>query len=619
MQSSLQIPPQGADDQSPIDMLAWDAFVTSRTAEERCYSWLGLVCGRITGAQAAAVLVESLEAHTYVPIAVWPEAKPDLGRLAGVVEETLRERRAVVRVVPESAGLHHLAYPLMLDQRIEGIVALEVLCTAEVVDLTLRKIHWGSAWLANLLAGRQLEEAIRGKERVGSVLETMAVALRHGKMQQAMFELVNALRQQFHCTRVAIGLAENADVKLLALSEAAAFEKRTALVKAYVSAMREAYDLHQVVQSPTLPESIIGSSPRVPMHEELKSTSGAGVALSHPLVMGAQCVGIVTLERESQPFSADDLAWMDAFSALLAPVIVQRRKAERGALGRLREDVREVLSKFFGPRHLIWKVSAASALLLVLFMVLLPFEYRVTAKTVIEGEVQRIAAAPFEGFIGTAYVRAGDIVKTGQALAQLDDRELRIEQARWDSERKQYSDKLREAVATHDLTSVQVVTAQLDQAEEQLKLVTEKIRRARLAAPFDGIVVSGDLSQKIGSPVQLGEKLFEIAPLQSYRIILQVDEREIRHIKTAQQGRLVITGIAGEPMPFKVSKVTPVATAQDGKNFFRVEATLAEASPHLRPGMEGIGKIEVGSHSLWWIFTHQLTDWLILKLWTWLP
>jgi len=619
MQSSLQIPLQGADDQAPIDMLAWDAFVTSKTAEERCYSWLGLVCGRITGAQAAAVLVESLEAHTYVPIAVWPEAKPDLGRLAGVVEETLRERRAVVRVVPESAGLHHLAYPLMLDQRIEGIVALEVLCTAEAVDLTLRKIHWGSAWLANLLAGRQLEEAIRGKERVGSVLETMAVALRHGKMQQAMFELVNALRQQFHCTRVAIGLAENADIKLLALSEAAAFEKRTALVKAYVSAMREAYDLHQVVQSPVLPESTAGPSPRVPMHDELKSTSGAGVALSHPLVMGAQCVGVVTLERESQSFSTEDIAWLDAFSALLAPVIVQRRKAERGALGRLGEDARAVLGKFFGPRHLIWKVSAALALLLVLFMVLLPFEYRVTAKTVIEGEVQRIAAAPFEGFIGTAYVRAGDVVKTGQALAQLDDRELRIEQARWDSERKQYSDKLREAVATHDLTSVQVVTAQLDQAEEQLKLVTEKIRRARLAAPFDGIVVSGDLSQKIGSPVQLGEKLFEIAPLQSYRIILQVDEREIRHIKTAQQGRLVITGIAGEPMPFKVSKVTPVATAQDGKNFFRVEATLAESSPRLRPGMEGIGKIEVGSHSLWWIFTHPLTDWLVLKLWTWLP
>lgn len=619
MESTVQKPMQGSNDQSPIDMLAWDAFVTSNTAEERCNTWLELVCGRIAGAQAAAVLVESLEAHTYVPMAVWPEASPDMGRLVGVVEETLRERRAVVRAAPDGNGLHHLAYPLMLDQRVEGIVALEVACSGEAVDLALRKIHWGSAWLANLLAGRQLEEAIRGKERVGSVLETMAVALRHGKMQQAMFELVNALRQHFDCARVAIGLIDHAEVKLLALSEAATFEKHTALVKAYVCAMREAYDLHRVVQSTVLPEGAEVDSTWSPKHDALRGISGAGVALSHPLVMGAQCVGIVTLERESQPFSADELAWLDAFSALLAPVIEQRRKAERGALGRLDDDIRQLLEKFFGPRHLIWKASATVFLILTLLMVVLPVEYRVTAKTVIEGEVQRVAAAPFEGFVGAAYVRAGDRVKPGQALAQLDDRELRIEQVRWDSERKQYSNKLREAVAAHDLTAVQIVGAQLEQAEAQLKLVTEKIRRARLTAPFDGIVVSGDLSQRIGAPVQVGEKLFEIAPLQSYRIILQVDEREIRHIQMAQEGHLVITGIAGEPMPFKVSKVTPVATAQEGKNFFRVEANLAGASPRLRPGMEGVGKIEVGSRSLWWIFTHSLTDWLILKLWAWLP
>ena len=86
-----------------------------------------------------------------------------------------------------------------------------------------------------------------------------------------------------------------------------------------------------------------------------------------------------------------------------------------------------------------------------------------------------------------------------------------------------------------------------------------------------------------------------------------------------QTGHLVITGIAGEPLPLAVAKVTPVATAQDGKNFFRVEAQLAEAPERLRPGMEGVGKIEVGSRSLWWVLTHSFTDWLTLSLWTWLP
>jgi RND family efflux transporter MFP subunit len=249
----------------------------------------------------------------------------------------------------------------------------------------------------------------------------------------------------------------------------------------------------------------------------------------------------------------------------------------------------------------------------------LPVDYRVTAKTVIEGEIQRVAAAPFDGFISSGLVRPGDTVKAGQVLATLDDRELKIEQVRWASERDQYESRLREATAAHELSAVQVLSAQMRQAEAQWALASEKIERASVRAPFDGIVVSGDLNQQIGTPVETGKTLFEIAPLQSYRIILQVDERDIRHVASGQPGRLIMTGIAGEPMAFTVAKVTPVATAQDGKNFFGVEAAIADASPRFRPGMEGVGKIEVGDRSLWWVLTHSFSEWLTLSLWTWMP
>jgi hypothetical protein len=82
---------------------------------------------------------------------------------------------------------------------------------------------------------------------------------------------------------------------------------------------------------------------------------------------------------------------------------------------------------------------------------------------------------------------------------------------------------------------------------------------------------------------------------------------------------LVITGIAGDPIPLTIQKVTPVATAEDGKNFFRVEASLSEVSTRLRPGMEGIGKVVTDRHSLWWVLIHSFTDWLTLTLWTWIP
>jgi multidrug resistance efflux pump len=216
-------------------------------------------------------------------------------------------------------------------------------------------------------------------------------------------------------------------------------------------------------------------------------------------------------------------------------------------------------------------------------------------------------------------VRPGDIVREGQVLVALDDNDLKLEQHRWRSEYDQASRKLREAMAKHDLSSYQVLSAQQQQAEAQLALADERLARAKVIAPFDGVIISGDLSQLIGSPVEQGKKLFEIAPLESYRVILQVDERDMRHVQMGQSGKLVISGITDDPIPFSVSRITPVATAQDGRNFFRIEAKLSHTPANLRPGMEGIGKVTTEEQRLWWVLTHRFTDWLRLTLWNWLP
>ena len=164
-----------------------------------------------------------------------------------------------------------------------------------------------------------------------------------------------------------------------------------------------------------------------------------------------------------------------------------------------------------------------------------------------------------------------------------------------------------------------VISAQIGQAEAQMSLVQERLARASLVAPYDGIVVSGDLSQQIGSPVEQGKVLFEVAPTAGYRVILQVDERDIVRLAIDQPGELVLSGLPGEVTPFTVRQITPVSTAQDGRNFFRVEAQLRADAPRLRPGMEGIGKVEVGRERLIWVWTHGFTDWLRLALWKWMP
>jgi len=626
---ATEIPQIAGSSDLSADDRQWQLFASAQTAEEFCRAWLALLCRQLGGVTAGTVLLESGETNTFVPIAVWPEPVGDLSRLASVAQRALSEGKGIVQREPvreAGRGQGHMqaapaqiAYPLQLMDRTIGAVALEIRVADEAkVSAVLRQLHWGVAWISDLFHRRELQEAGAKIERIGSVMEGIATALRQGTLQQTLFEVANHLARHLHCSRVAVGLTEGHSVKVAALSDAAWFEKNSSVVKRYAAAMEEAFDKREMLTYRRADSGSPADEPTTSSHASLAQESAATSIISMPLLLGATCIGVMTLERaEGDDFSDADRAWVQAFAGLLPSIIDQKRRAERGYWRRIRDDFRALFGKLLGPRHLVWKFGASAAVLVAALSILVEIDYRVSAKTVIEGEIQRVAAAPFEGFIAVSHVRAGDSVREGQVLAELDDRDLKVEQNKWASEKEQHEGKLREAMANRELSAIQVVGAQLRQAEAQLALATEKIKRAKIVAPFDGVVVSGDLSQLTGSPVEQGKKLFEIAPLSSYRVILQVDEREIRHVEVGQKGQLVISGIAGDPTPFTVVKVTPVATAQDGRNFFRVEAHLEHAPPRLRPGMEGIGKVSVGEQRLWWVMTHGFTDWLRLTLWTW--
>jgi len=234
--------------------------------------------------------------------------------------------------------------------------------------------------------------------------------------------------------------------------------------------------------------------------------------------------------------------------------------------------------------------------------------------------VQRAISVPMAGYVAQANVRAGDIVRQGDILFTLDARDLRLERLKWMSQKSQYRREHSEALADHDRAKVRILGAQIEQTEAQVALIEEQLERIKVAAPFDSFVVSGDLSQSLGAPVERGDVLFEVAPLDDYRVILKVDERDIGEVSIGQAGLLALSSMPHEPIPIEVEKITPVSTAEEGINYFRVEAALSEkASQRLSPGMEGIGKIGIGQRKLVWIWTHKITHWMRMFFWSWWP
>ncbi|MCH6550872.1 MAG: hypothetical protein IH804_02510, partial [Planctomycetes bacterium] len=87
---------------------------------------------------------------------------------------------------------------------------------------------------------------------------------------------------------------------------------------------------------------------------------------------------------------------------------------------------------------------------LLLFFAFARTDYRVTAKTLLEGEIQRSAVAPFDGFIRSAPLRAGDVVSEGDTLCVLDDRDLRLEKLKWSSQYDQFLQQYHQASAQRE-------------------------------------------------------------------------------------------------------------------------------------------------------------------------
>lgn len=621
----------------------WQALLDGPTGDSAAgfhAAWMECLVAGIAGssgaevAEAVLVLAEDARATSFRPAAFWPAGRPCGVTLAALCEEALAMRMPMNRGQSAQALL---AVPLVLGERLRGVVG--VLFKAASVPRGVQDwLRWGSGWLNDAAADRDDGAALR--ERLLVALDLTMAVLGEANAKAAANAFVTEAAVRLGCDRVSLGYGRGRAVRLAALSHSADFSRRLDLARAIEAAMNEASDQatalcvrdgvlvdgHDPLPRGTAGRPADAATPAVdavvPLavirdHEALTRGFGTRLVLSVPFQADRRRHGVVTFEWAQPDVDDAHLQVALGLPPVVGRMLLDKRHAQRAWPVRAIDALRTGAGHLLGPRHALVKLGVLALVVLGAWLAQATGDHRVSAQAALEGGVRRVVAAPFDGFIASAEVRAGQIVRKGDLLARMDDRDLRLEADRWRSQQSQYARQAQDAQAQRNLAQIQIALAQARQAAAQQRLSESQISRMRVEAPFDGVVVLGDLSQSLGAAVRKGQTLFEIAPLDSYRIILQVDETDIAHVGTGQKGQLMVTAMPGQTFPFTVKLVTPVANASEGRNLFRVEATLDERTDHLRPGMEGIGKIEITERKLLWIWTHHAVDWLRLQLWNW--
>lgn len=439
------------------------------------------------------------------------------------------------------------------------------------------------------------------------VLEMAAVALDAPGFERSAAAFASDLALKLGCSRVSIGIVKKGLHRIAAVSHTVSRSGRQRIFQQIASLMDEAADQSHPVFFPE-PGDVPAHISLV--HRAFAREQGLSHVYTFLLFDHEQPFGAITLEWETEPERLEVRELMH-LSTLAGPVLAAKYKADNPwrTWGR-------ALARRMARRSMLigsgLALLAGAALYALLGM---NATHWVKADVLIEPERKQTLVAPMNGFIETASLRAGDLVRAGQELGSLDKRELELEREKLAGELQQAKREYRGALASHDRAQTAVFKARTDQVRARLSLVNEQLKRTRLVAPLDGYVVSGDLSQLIGTPVSRGDTLFEIAPLEAYRVILRLDERDVGFITPQQQGSLVLNGTPGEDLPIRIQRVTPVAESREGRNHFRVEAELPQAPQHIRPGMTGVARVDAGEASLGWLLTHRLINWLRLTLW----
>jgi hypothetical protein len=599
----------------------WSSLKDAYDSKSFSTAWLQLQAQLIgTEAITGAVVFGAPDAGPFEPSGIWPAGSLGSPVLVAAIEGAIAERDSVLRHgqrvdADRTVQTHVAACPVLVDGQLCGAAAFEIHNASEERQQEILKLlEWGVGWLEANVRRNKYTSA----DRLVTVLELVATSLHHQEFAGAATAVATELAGMLGCERVAIGFLSGEHSQLKALSHSASIGKKANLVRTIEAAMDEALEQHATVVHPAGDPDAVQVTRA---HEQLLGSGGSGAVCTVPLTEGERLLGAITLERpDGEHFDSQTVELCEHAASLVGPLLEAKRRDDRWIGHKIGDSAYGQLKKLVGPRHAGLKFGTGMFLLALLFFIFAEGDYRVTADARLEGTVQRSVAVPFAGYIVDAPARAGDIVAEGDLLFTLDDRDLRLERLKWIGEKLQSEREYSEALADGDRARAGVVAAQVQQAQAEISLLDEQLSRTRVMAPFDSFIVSGDLSQSLGAPVERGDVLFEVAPLDSYRVILEVDERDISDIELNQQGQLVLTSAPNELLTIDVTKITPISSAEEGRNFFRVEARLDnQVTPQFRPGMEGVAKIQIEQRKLIWIWTYKITHWLRMFFWSWWP
>jgi hypothetical protein len=405
----------------------------------------------------------------------------------------------------------------------------------------------------------------------------------------------DTLCRRLEVKTVVLGLCDRRGrrCRVTAVSGCSGFDHRTELAQAMQAVIDETM-LRSRSASPA-------GSRGVATSDEKRLLAAAGASHLHAAVLrdAQHAPRGVWLLLDKRTFT-EGRPWREACQAApqLAACLGLLVRAEPGHAARLARRV--------SRRWRSWRVVAGGLLLLAVGALLaVPYPYRVRCECRIQPVVRRFVAAPFEAKLDEAFAEPGDVVRQGQPLARLNDREIRWELAGLEADYNR-AQKMRDgSLAGQEVASAQIAGLEMERLGLRIRLLKDRIEKLDIKSPIAGLLISGDLKKTEGAPLTRGQTLFEIAPLERMLVEVLIPDREIASVDVGAPVDVRLEAFPQLAFRGTLGKLHPRAEQTEGRNVFLGEVLLDNPEQVLRPGMCGRASIRGPVRPLGWNLFHR--------------
>jgi biotin carboxyl carrier protein len=469
--------------------------------------------------------------------------------------------------------------------------------------------------LANLPGVYQLrrdaEQSKIDAAQYAKVLDLMVVLNEEKRFVASAMALCNELASRLQCDRVSLGWLQGSYVRMQALSHTEKFEKKMEAVALLEAAMEECLDQDEEIVFPRADSKLIARD-----HERFSREQAVPFLCSVPLRVDGRAVAVLTCERTTSAFTDIEVRLLRLSADLAARRLGDLKQRDRWFGARWLAATREGLGKLIGVEHTWAKAGGLLGAIALAVLIFWKVDYRVEAPCILRTDDMAYVSAPFNGFISAVNVRVGDEVKQGDPLLTLDTRDLLLEESAALAEFNRYEREAEKARAADNAAELRVAESLSRQAKARLDLARHRLAQATLASPMNGIIIEGDLRERIGAPVEQGNVLFKVGRTDKIFVMCEVSEKDIHDVNASAFGEFALASQPKHKFPLKLERIEPVAQTKEQGNVFLCRAVI-EGAPQdwWRPGMSGVAKINVGERSLLWVLTRRTVDFLRMFLW----